>query len=73
MSVTDKKKLDGIAEGANKITVDSAMSSSSTNPVQNKIVQAALNGKSNTNHTHNYAGSSSAGGVANSARQIINR
>lgn len=70
MSVTDKKKLDGIAEGANKITVDSAMSSSSTNPVQNKIVQAALNGKSNTNHTHNYAGSSSAGGVANSATKL---
>lgn len=70
MSVTDKKKLDGIAEGANKITVDSAMSSSSTNPVQNKIVQAALNGKSNTNHTHNYAGSSSAGGVANSAAKL---
>lgn len=45
MSVTDKKKLDGIAEGANKITVDSAMSSSSTNPVQNKIVQAALDTK----------------------------
>lgn len=70
MSVTDKKKLDGIAEGANKITVDSTMSSSSTNPVQNKIVQAALNGKSNTNHTHNYAGSSSAGGVANSAAKL---
>ena len=45
MSTTDKKKLDGIAEGANKITVDSAMSSSSTNPVQNKIVQAALDTK----------------------------
>ena len=70
MSTADKKKLDGIAEGANKITVDSAMSSSSTNPVQNKIVQAALNGKSNTNHTHNYAGSSSAGGVANSAAKL---
>lgn len=70
MSTADKKKLDGITEGANKITVDSAMSSSSTNPVQNKIVQAALNGKSNTNHTHNYAGSSSAGGVANSATKL---
>lgn len=45
MSVNDKKKLDGITEGANKITVDSAMSSSSTNPVQNKIVQAALDTK----------------------------
>lgn len=33
MSVSDKKKLDGIAEGANKTTVDSELSSTSTNPV----------------------------------------
>lgn len=42
MSATDKTKLDGIATGANKTTVDSAMSSTSTNPVQNKVVQAAI-------------------------------
>ena len=45
MSSADKSKLDGIASGANKTVVDSALSSSSTNPVQNKIVQAALDGK----------------------------
>ena len=28
-------------------------------------IKAALAGKSNTDHTHNYAGSSSAGGAAN--------
>lgn len=39
---TLKSKLDGIASGANKTTTDSALSSSSTNPVQNKVVQAAL-------------------------------
>lgn len=33
-----KTKLDGIAAGANKITVDSALSTTSTNPVQNKVV-----------------------------------
>lgn len=46
-SFTDalKTKLDSIAAGANKTIVDSAMSSSSTNPVQNKVVQAALDGK----------------------------
>ena len=33
-----KTKLDGIAAGANKITVDSALSGTSTNPVQNKVV-----------------------------------
>ena len=45
MSGTDKAKLDGIAAGANKTTVDSAMSSSSANPVQNKVVDAALSKK----------------------------
>lgn len=44
-SAADKKKLDGIAEGANKTTVDSALSASSANPVQNKAVKAALDKK----------------------------
>lgn len=48
MSAADKKKLDGIAEGATKITVDTALSSTSTNPVQNKAVNTALNGKAST-------------------------
>lgn len=42
MSAADKTKLDGIATGANKITVDSALSTSSTNPVQNKLVTTEL-------------------------------
>lgn len=42
MSSTDKSKLDGIDTGANKTTVDSAMSTTSTNPVQNKVVAAAI-------------------------------
>ena len=45
MSAADKAKLDGIAEGANKVTVDTALDASSTNPVQNKAVKAALNSK----------------------------
>mgnify|MGYP007026891527 CR=1 FL=1 len=45
MSSADKKKLDGIATGATKITVDSALSSTSTNPVQNKAVKAELDNK----------------------------
>ena len=68
MSAADKAKLDGIDTGANKITVDDALSSSSTNPVQNKAIKTALDGKSNNGHTHNYAGSSSAGGAANSVK-----
>lgn len=53
MSSTDKKKLDRIAEGANKTVVDSALSSTSTNPVQNKIIKNAIDGKANSNHLHN--------------------
>ena len=52
MSATDKKKLDGIATGATKIIVDSALSSSSTNPVQNKVINSALAGKAASSHTH---------------------
>lgn len=52
LNTTDKTKLDGIAVGANKTIVDSALSSTSTNPVQNKIVNSALAGKSNNGHTH---------------------
>lgn len=35
-------KLNGIATGANKTVVDTALSSSSTNPVQNKVVNSAI-------------------------------
>lgn len=42
MSSSDKTKLDGIATGATKVTVDSALSSTSTNPVQNKVVNTAI-------------------------------
>lgn len=43
-STAEKNKLAGIAEGANKTTVDSALSSTSTNPVQNKAVNSAISG-----------------------------
>lgn len=52
MAAADKKKLDGIAAGATKVAVDSTLSTTSTNPVQNKVVQAALNGKAASGHTH---------------------
>ena len=42
----------GIGDGANKTVVDSSLSSSSKNPVQNKVVDSALNGKANSSHTH---------------------
>lgn len=45
MSSSDKAKLDGIESEANKTIVDSTMSDTSTNPVQNKIVNAELEKK----------------------------
>ena len=37
---------------ANKVTVDDSLSDSSTNPVQNKVIKAAVDAKANTSHTH---------------------
>lgn len=48
MASIDKEKLDGIAEGANKTVVDSTLSASSTNPVQNKAIKTALEGKADS-------------------------
>ncbi len=52
MSAADKAKLDGIAAQANKIVVDASFSTSSTNPVQNKVIKAALDGKASSVHSH---------------------
>lgn len=38
MSAADKKKLDGIAEGANKTTVDSTVTDSGANPVSSAAI-----------------------------------
>lgn len=45
LSKADKQKLDNIEAGANKIIVDTSLSSTSTNPVQNKAIYNALNNK----------------------------
>lgn len=39
MAAADKKKLDGIASGANKTVVDTEVSDASENPVQNKVIK----------------------------------
>lgn len=49
----EKTKLASIEEGANKTVVDSALSSTSENPVQNKVINTALNGKVPTTRTVN--------------------
>ena len=45
MSKADKTKLNDIERGANKTTIDSAMSGSSVNPVQNKIIKQYIDDK----------------------------
>lgn len=78
MSATDKKKLDGIATGATKITVDTALSSTSTNPVQNKVIYSALSGKAgtsvattNTNGLMSAADKTKLDGIASGANKTI--
>lgn len=44
-TTAEKEKLAGITAGATKVTVDSALSGTSTNPVQNKVINTALAGK----------------------------
>ena len=50
-------------------SVDSSLSSTSTNPVQNKAVKAALDDKSNMDHTHDYL--SLSGGTMNPNSEIV--
>lgn len=51
MSADDKAKLDGIETEATKITVDSSLNDTSTNPVENKVINEALKEKANTSST----------------------
>ena len=48
------------------ITIDSALSSTSTNPVQNKVLYAALNNKLDKNGTATYAARDSSGNIISS-------
>lgn len=45
MSAEDKSKLNGIAKGATKVVVDTALSSTSTHTVQNKVIKTELDKK----------------------------
>lgn len=54
-------KLSGVETGANKTTVDASLSSTSTNPLQNKAINTALAGKAASSHGHDNATTSAAG------------
>ena len=64
MSADNFNKLQGIASGANKTIVDSTLSSTSTNPVQNKVINSNLttiNSELNKKATKNVATTSADG------------
>lgn len=50
----EKTKLAGIETGATKTVVDSALSGTSTNPVQNKVIKSALDEKADDSDLNNY-------------------
>lgn len=56
----------GGGTGGTNITVDSTLSSTSTNPVQNKVLYAALNNKLDKNSTATYAARDSSGNIISS-------
>lgn len=66
---TQLKSLKDSIDDAPTLTVDSALSSTSTNPVQNKVINSALAGKAPTNHTHDYLPLT--GGVLSGALTVI--
>lgn len=72
MSAADKVKLNGIATGATKVTVDSSLSSTSANPVRNSVIYSALNGKASTSHTHSAATTSTAGFMSAADKTLLN-
>lgn len=56
----------GGGTGGTNITVDSTLSSTSTNPVQNKVLYEALNNKLDKNGTATYAARDSSGNIISS-------
>lgn len=65
MTAADKSKLDGIAAGATNNPIDTALSTTSANAVQNKAVTAAINGKAAASHNHDTAYLKLTGGKIN--------
>lgn len=65
-NVTVNVGTGGGGTGGTNITVDSILSSTSTNPVQNKVLYAALNNKLDKNGTATYATRDSSGNIISS-------
>lgn len=65
MTAADKTKLNGIATGANKTVTDSSLSTSSTNPIQNKVVATALNSATSAISTNTSSISANSTAISN--------
>lgn len=65
-NVTVNVGTGGGGTGGTNITVDSTLSSTSINPVQNKVLYAALNNKLDKNGTATYAARDSSGNIISS-------
>ena len=65
-NVTVNVGSSGGGTGGTNITVDTTLSSTSTNPVQNKVLYAALNNKLDKNGTATYAARDSSGNIISS-------
>lgn len=65
-NVTVNVGTGGGGTGGTNITADSTLSSTSTNPVQNKVLYAALNNKLDKNGTATYAARDSSGNIISS-------
>lgn len=72
-TTAEKTKLSGIATGANKTVIDTALSSTSTNPVQNKVINSALAGKSASSHTHSVASSTANGFMSSTDKKNLDK
>lgn len=71
-TTAEKTKLANLSNTGGSITVDSSLSSTSKNPVQNKVINAALAGKANSNHTHNAATIIAAGFMSAADKSKLN-
>ena len=62
---TDTNTWRGVQDNLTSTATDQSLSAN-----QGKVLKALVDGKAASSHTHNYAGSSSAGGTANSVNGL---
>ena len=71
MLASDKKKLDGIADGATKVIVEAEFNSASENAIQNKTVSTAISELQNLHNVSNGTKQSVAAEISEALDKII--